>query len=46
MVKYLTRRERLEIRETGSLKERLVIAMEHLCDLHDDNDRKQLKYKW
>lgn len=46
MCKYLTRSDRLKARETRSLKERLVIAMEHLCDLHDDSDRKRLHDKW
>ena len=46
MYKYLTRRERLEARETKSLEERLVIAVEHLCDMFEDRDRKQLKDSW
>ena len=46
MVKCLTRLERLEARESKSLEERLVMAMEHICDLYDDADRKRLNDKY
>lgn len=38
--------ELLEARETKSTEARLVIAMEHLCDLCDDADRKRIYEKW
>ena len=46
MYKYPTKRERLEARETKSLEERLVIALEHICDILEDCDRKQLEDRW
>jgi hypothetical protein len=46
MYKYPTKRERLEAKLTKSLDERLVIALEHLCDKFDDRDRKQLNDDW
>ena len=46
MFKCLTKRERLESRGTKSLEERLVIAMEYLCDKFDDKERKQLEDDW
>lgn len=42
MCKYPTRRERLELRLTKSLEERKVIALEYLCDILEDQYRKQL----
>ena len=46
MYKYPTKRERLESRETKSLEERLVMAVEHLCDMFEDIERKQSKDRW
>jgi hypothetical protein len=46
MYKCLTRSDRIKAREIKSLEERLVIAMEHLCDLLDDANRKRLHDKW
>lgn len=46
MYKYPTKRERLEARETRSLEERLVLAVEHLCDIFEDIERNQLKDRW
>ena len=46
MYKYLTRRERLEARETKSLEERLVMAVEHLCDIFEDIERKRNNDSW
>lgn len=46
MYKYPTKRERLEARITKSLDERLIIAIEHLCDIFDDRDSKRLNDSW
>lgn len=46
MYKYLTKRELLEARKTKSLDERLVIAVEHLCDMFEDRNRKELNDRW
>jgi hypothetical protein len=46
MYRYPTRRERLEARDTKSLAERHVIALEYLCDVHDDRERAKLNKSW
>jgi len=46
MYKYPTRRELLEARKTKSSLERLVIAVEHLCDIFEDRERKRHKDSW
>jgi hypothetical protein len=46
MYKYSTKRELLKARETGHGIRRLTITVEHLCDLLDDRDRKQLNNSW
>lgn len=46
MYKIPTRHEVLKARGTKSLEERKVIALENLCDLHYDRDRKRLNDKW
>jgi hypothetical protein len=46
MYKFPSKRERLEGRETKSLDERQVIALEHLCDKFDEKNLKQLEDKW
>jgi hypothetical protein len=46
MYKYPTKREILEARETKPCMERLAIALEHLCDILEDRDRKRLNEKW
>ena len=46
MYRYPTRRERLEARGTKPLDERLVMALESLCDIFEDRERKLLNDKW
>lgn len=46
MYKYPTKCELLKFRETKSLEERQVIAIEHLCDILDEKNLKQLEDKW
>jgi len=46
MYKIPTRHEVLKARGTKSLEERLVIAIEHLCDIFDDRDSKRINDSW
>ncbi|WP_156095930.1 hypothetical protein [Methanobacterium sp. SMA-27] len=46
MYKYPTKRELLEARKTKPFGERLVMAVEHLCDILENRDRKQLNDSW
>jgi len=46
MYKCPTRHERFQARETKSLEERLVIALEHICDIFEDHERERQEKSW
>jgi len=46
MYRCYTKNERLEARETKSLEERLVIALEHICDIFEDHERERQEKSW